>query len=318
MSIVKKEAYFNSSTGENKIRTLIWEDDNIEKNGVVQISHGMAEHIGRYDDFARFLAENGYVVCGNDHLGHGLSVNSPDDYGYFAETDGDKRLVDDMHILANIMKKRYPDIPYYLFGHSMGSLCARVYAMHFGTELDGVIFCGTLSIPEFSSAFKPAIDLLVQKFGARANVEKIVSTLQRAQVVLTRDERAAVSWLSTNAENWDNYEADEMCGFPFKLGGYRDLFSLTCEACENGWAAKIPLGLPIMVISGALDPISFNGRKALSVSDQLSLAGHDISVILYPGDKHEILNENNNSLVYSDILSFLNSAKKPDYTMEEE
>ena len=122
MAIVKTEAYFNSSTGRNKIHTLIWKEEDLTPVGVFQIAHGMAEHIERYDDFARFLAANGFVVCGNDHLGHGKSVNSDEDYGYFDEYNGDKRLVDDMHILTKIMKKKYPNLPYFLFGHSMGSL----------------------------------------------------------------------------------------------------------------------------------------------------------------------------------------------------
>lgn len=306
MSLVKKEAYFNSSTGENKIRTLIWQDDEIEPKAIVQISHGMAEHIDRYDNFARFLVSNGYLVCGNDHLGHGKSVNSPYDYGYFSEYDGDKRLVDDMHILSLIMKKRYPSLPFILFGHSMGSLCARVYAMHFGKELDGVVFCGTLNVPYASPLLIPIFDKLIDKFGPKAEVDKVVAAVQKAQIFLTKDERAAVSWLSTNSENWDNYEYDELCGFPFKLGGYRDLVALACEACQSDWAEYIPLGLPIMVISGALDPVSMNGRTALKASDQLAIAGHEVEPILYPGDKHEILNEKNNDVVYNDILTFFN------------
>ena len=308
MSVIRKQAFYNSSTGENEIRTLIWEDDSVDKKAVVQISHGMAEHIGRYDDFARFLASNGFVVCGNDHLGHGLSVSSEYDYGYFAEYDGDKRLVDDMHILQLIMKKRYPSLPYFIFGHSMGSLCARVYAMHFGDEIDGTVFCGTLDIPKVSPALLPAINKLVDRFGAHADVEKIVNAVQKVQVLLTRDERAAVSWLSTNSENWDKYEEDEMCGFPFKLGGYRDLYALACEACGNGWADCIRKDLPIMLISGALDPVSFNGRTAIRVGDELTIAGHTVEPILYPGIKHEILNEKNNGLVYNDILDFLNKS----------
>ena len=307
MSVIKKEAYFNSSTGENRIRTLIWQDDETEPKAVVQISHGMAEHIDRYDDFARFLVKNGYLVCGNDHLGHGKSVNSEYDLGYFAEEDGDKRLVDDMHILTHIMKKRYPSVPYILFGHSMGSLCARVYAMHFGNELDGAVFCGTLTVPYASALLIPLFDKLIEKFGPRAEVDKVVSAVQKAQVFLTKDERAAVSWLSANSENWDNYEHDELCGFAFKLGGYRDLVALACEACQSDWAEYIPLGLPIMVISGALDPVSMNGRTALKASDQLAIAGHEVEPILYPGNKHEILNEKDNDVVYNDILSFFNS-----------
>ena len=129
MAVVKTEAYFNSSDKIHKIRTLIWRDDKLTPIGVVQLAHGMAEHIDRYDDFARFLAANGFVVGGNDHLGHGKSVNDSSELGFFAEKDGDKRIVDDMHILTKIMKKRYPDIPYFLFGHSMGSFCARVRSL---------------------------------------------------------------------------------------------------------------------------------------------------------------------------------------------
>jgi len=188
----------------------------------------------------------------------------------------------------------------------MGSICARVYAMHFGNELDGVVFCGTLNIPYVSPLLIPVFDKLIEKFGPRADVDKVVSTFQKAQVLLTRDERAAVSWLSSNSENWDKYEDDELCGFPFKLGGYRDLVVLACEACQSDWADYIPADLPIMVISGALDPISMNGRTALKASDQLAIAGHDVEAILYPGNKHEILNEKDNDVVYNDILKFFN------------
>lgn len=105
MAIVRTEAYFNSSNGINKIRTLIWKDDELTPRGVFQIAHGMAEHIGRYDEFAKYIASNGFVVCGNDHLGHGKSVNDVSELGFIAEKNGDKRLVDDMHILTKIMKR---------------------------------------------------------------------------------------------------------------------------------------------------------------------------------------------------------------------
>ena len=108
MSIIKKEAYFYSSTGVNKIRTLIWHDDDVEPVAVIQIAHGVCEHIDRYDDFARFLASKGYVVCGNDHIGPGKSVESMEDLGFTAEKEGYRRFVDDMHILYSIMHHKYP------------------------------------------------------------------------------------------------------------------------------------------------------------------------------------------------------------------
>lgn len=162
MAIVRKEAYFNSSNGVNRVHTLIWEDDSAAPIGILQLTHGMAEHIDRYDSFARFMASNGFIVCGNDHIGHGKSINDRSEIGYFAPADGDKRLVDDMHILTKIMKKRNPDLPYFLFGHSMGSFCARVYAAHFGEELNGLILCGTGEIPDISSALWEYLILFVK------------------------------------------------------------------------------------------------------------------------------------------------------------
>ncbi|MBR5545095.1 MAG: alpha/beta fold hydrolase, partial [Clostridia bacterium] len=179
MALVRKEAYFNSSNGVNKIRTLIWEDDELTPIGIVQLTHGMAEHIARYDEFARFLASNGFVVCGNDHLGHGKSIECRAEIGFMGEENGDKRLVDDMHILTKIMKKRNPDIPYFLFGHSMGSFCARIYATHFGDELDGVILCGTGDMPDLINAGVDLIDMLVNKYGVMRRVDKVAEIMNK-------------------------------------------------------------------------------------------------------------------------------------------
>ncbi len=308
MAIVKTEAYFHSSTGQHNIRTLIWREETLSPVGVFQMAHGMAEHIDRYDDFARFLAANGFVVCGNDHLGHGKSVNSAADYGFFADMNGDKRLVDDMHILTRIMKKKYPDIPYFLFGHSMGSLCARVYAAHFGEELDGVIFCGTVELPAAAEALQPAVNAACERFGPRAQVDKLGAAFNTLCTLFSREkDGSSVAWLSRNTENQQAYLADPLCGFSFKLGGYRDLFALAAECSQREWASRLPEALPVMIISGAKDPVGFNGRGPLAVADNLVLAGHDPTVILYPGDRHEILFEADHELVYKDVLAWLHS-----------
>ncbi|MGN0463384.1 MAG: alpha/beta fold hydrolase, partial [Acutalibacteraceae bacterium] len=250
MSITVKDAYFNSSTGTDKIHCVIWEDGEKEKKGVFQIAHGVAEHIMRYDDFARFLASNGYVVCGNDHLGHGLSVKSMDDLGYFADKDGDVRLVDDMHILHNIMQKRYPDLPYYLFGHSMGSFCARVYAADFGEELSGLILCGTGELPSAAILGEEPIKMLADRINPRIRINAL-SIMGR----LTAGKDGGVNdWLSFNKENVEKYNADPLCGFSLTLAGNRDMISLMNSACNPGWASRVPLGLPILLISGAKDP----------------------------------------------------------------
>ncbi|MCR4593715.1 MAG: lysophospholipase [Clostridiales bacterium] len=307
MSIVRKEAYFNSTNGINKVRTLIWQDDQLTPIGIVQIAHGMSEHIGRYDDFARFLASNGFIVCGNDHIGHGKSINDRSEIGYFCSENGDKRIVDDLHTLTNIMKKRNPDLPYFLFGHSMGSFCSRVYAAHFGYELTGLIICGTGEIPDISSALIPVLEKLCDKFGDMRRVDQISNLLNKGGSFLSGDGATTLSWLSANPENRLAYSNDELCGFTYTLRGYTDIFKILCEACEESWPFKLPSDLKIMIISGADDPVGTNGRGVLAVSDNLVDAGFEPNVILYPGMRHEILNEVENEQVYNDVLQFLQS-----------
>ena len=310
MALVRKEAYFNSSNGLNKIRTLIWEDDELTPIGIVQLTHGMAEHIARYDDFAKFLASNGFVVCGNDHLGHGKSIDERAQIGYMGEENGDKRLVDDMHILTKIMKKRNPDIPYFLFGHSMGSFCTRVYASHFGYELDGIILCGTGDLPPIINAAVDGIDLLVAKYGSTRRVDAVADVMNKGFSMLGDDKGNALAWLSENADNRLAYSNDELCGFTYTLAGYRDIYNIMREACDELWAYRIPEGLNVMVISGAKDPVGMNGKGVLAVADQLAAAGFDPTVILYPGMRHEILNETEKEVVYNDVLKFLQSTYK--------
>ncbi len=305
MAIIKKEAYFTSSTAVNKIRCCIWQDDSVEPKGVFQIAHGVSEHIGRYDHFARFLAKEGYIVCGNDHLGHGKSVSSTDELGFFAEENGDLRLIDDMHILHCIMKKRYPALPFYLLGHSMGSFCARVYATVYGHELSGLVICGTGELPAAMAALEEPVRFLCKKMGVRAVAP--AALLDRASCIAIKDAETSKDWLSRNKENVQHYIDDPLCGNNLTLGAVRDILSLANSCCTSQWAYLVPLGLPILIISGAKDPIGLNGKGVIAVSDNLESAGHQPTTILYPGDRHEILNEDDKEKVYADILDWLKS-----------
>ena len=307
MALVRKEAYFNSSHGKNKIRTLIWQDDELTPIGIVQLTHGMGEHIARYDDFARFLASNGFVVCGHDHLGHGKSIESRAELGTMGAVNGDKRLVDDMHILTKIMKKRHPELPYFLFGHSMGSFCARVYAAHFGDELNGLIICGTGNTPSILSVASSGIDKLVEKYGHMKKIDAMGDIMNKGFSMLSDDKENPLAWISANADNRLQYSNDDLCGFTYTLGGYRDIYNLMCEACDDSWPYRLPKNLPIMIISGAKDPVGMNGKGVLAVADNLVRAGFEPTVILYPGMRHEILNETEKEIVYNDVLSFLHS-----------
>ncbi len=307
MAVIKKEAYFNSSTGVNKIRTLIWADDEVTPIAVFQIAHGVAEHIGRYDDFASFLAAKGFIVCGNDHIGHGKSVACEEELGFTTEKDGYRRFVDDMHILYSIMHKRYPDLPYFLFGHSMGSLCARVYASAFGEELSGLIICGTAQIPSGLDFAIDTLDMLVEKFGPRTVNSKVAGLLNKGYSIGISDRSSDLDWLSINRENIKIYAEDPLCGFELSLAGMRDLMAIGILAGDKMWPVTIPTDLPILIISGAQDPVGGNGKGVIACSDSLVDTGHDPTVILYPSCRHEILNEDCKDKVYLDILGWLNS-----------
>ncbi len=304
MAVIRKEAYFSSSNGVNKIRTLIWQDDEKSPVGVVQIAHGVAEHIGRYDDFARFLAGNGFVVCGNDHLGHGKSIESEADLGYVYEGDH-ANMVRDMNTLHNIMSKRYPAIPYIMFGHSMGSFLARIYTAAFGDRLSGAIYCGTGQLPPAVLALRDPAETLMDKMAENSTAPASISNLfgKLTKKMLKGDNEFA--WLSRNKENIESYIADPLCGFPFTSALTKELLILAVKASAPDWASKLPADLPVLIISGAKDPVGMNGRGVLAVSDALVAVGIEPEVILYPADRHEILNEEDKDKVYGDILKFL-------------
>lgn len=304
MAIVRKEAYFSSSNGVNKIRTLIWQDDEKSPVGVVQIAHGVAEHIGRYDDFARFLADNGFVVCGNDHLGHGKSIESEADLGYVYAGDH-ANMVRDMNTLHNIMSKRYPDVPYIMFGHSMGSFLARIYTAAFGDRLSGAIYCGTGQLPPAVLALRDPVETLMDKFAENSTAPASIANLFGKFTKKMLKGSSEFAWLSRNEQNIADYVADPLCGFPFTSALTKELLILAVKASAPDWASKLPTELPILIISGAKDPVGMNGRGVLAVSDALVEAGIEPGVILYPADRHEILNEEDNDKVYGDILKFL-------------
>lgn len=308
MAIIKKDAYFLSATGVNKIYCRIWQDDEVETKGVFQIAHGVSEHILRYDEFAQFLAKNGYIVCGNDHIGHGRSVESPEDLGFTAEEDGDKIMIEDMHTLYSIMHKRYPTLPYYLFGHSMGSFCARVYATSFWHELSGLILCGTGEMPSAAVVLEEPIKLACKRFGVHAAVPD--GLMSKVQGLLSGDLNASNDWLSRSRENIENYINDPLCGNKYTLALIRDLMSIANSASTDEWAYLISPTLPILLVSGAKDPIGFNGKGVINVCDNLEDAGHQPQVILYPGDKHEILFEDDREKIFADILNWLTNLPK--------
>ena len=304
------EFYFDSTDAQTKIHAMKWEpaDEAAGKpRGIVQIAHGMVEHIERYDDFARFLAANGYVVCAADHIGHGQSVAAPEHRGELPE-NGARVMVADVHTLRVMMQLNYPEgTPYYLFGHSMGSFVARSYLAHFGQGLAGAIICGTGQQPIAASKFAAGLSRAI---GRRRGFDYCSSLMENlamgAYAKAIKDARTPFDWLNTDPAKVDEYIADPACGMRFSVGGYASLTDLTGEVATKKCAAMVPDGLPVLFIAGAQDPVGDCGKGVRAASQAMQEnSTAQVETKIYEGMRHEILNEPRHMEVYADVLDWL-------------
>lgn len=304
---VVEEVSFASATGITDIYAKLWRTENTPV-AILQIAHGMAEHIERYHDFASFMAENGVLVAANDHAGHGKSVGKEQILGYFGKQNGWDHVLQDVQTLHDLIVERYPAVPYILMGHSMGSFLARTYASRSGKGFAAFIFSGT-------SGKNPAVSVgkLVAKLEIRRNGEAKPSHMLHNMSVGGYNKafapaRTGSDWLSRVEEQVDKYENDPLCGFEFTAEGMLDIFSGLEEISSEKWAALVP-DIPILLMSGDHDPVGGNGKGVRQVYDWLKRTGHGhVTLRLYPDGRHEMLNESNYQEVYDDVLAFVRAA----------
>ena len=298
----KKRFTVTSECDGLDLEITVFEPENKIK-GIFQISHGMAEHKERYYKFMEYLAQNGYATVVNDHRGHGKSVKSSDDLGYFYDSSAEY-IVEDLHQITNLMKKQYPNKPVVLFGHSMGSMVVRKYIKKYDDEIDKLIVCGSPSRNKYAN-----VGLNVAKLVEKLKGEKYRSKFIQKLAFGTynsKKEKSENSWICDNEEIVNDYDKDELCGFIFTTNGFQNLFKLMIDIYnKNGWKLSNK-NLPILFIAGSNDPVIINEEKWLESQEFLKNLGYkNIQSKIYGGMKHEILNEKGSNLVYKDILDFI-------------
>lgn len=306
--MVKEEFYFDSRDGESRLHAVRYRpDDGGRIRGVLQVVHGMAEYVERYEEFARFLVEKGFVVTGEDHLGHGKSVGEKGKYGYFCEQDPATVLVRDVHRLKKLTEEKYPDVPYIIMGHSMGSFITRNYLCRYGTGISGAVIMGTGMQPKAVLDMARLVAGIQKLFCGSGHVSRLLDRLAFGGYGRgITDRRTAFDWLSRDRERVDRYIADPMCGFTFTVNGFGALFELVLRLYSPENLAAVPRELPVFMVSGDADPVGDYGKGVRRAYDSLVAAGlTDIRLKLYPGGRHELLNETNRSQVMQDICRWV-------------
>jgi len=301
----KRDFRYPSVDGKTEIRVREWSGDG-EVTAVVQLIHGIAEHIERYDDFAAYLAEHGIVVVGNDLPGHGESVTGKDELGYFAENDGWFSALEDVHTLHRLTAERYPNKPYFMLGHSMGSFFLRTYMTEYPDGLAGAVISGTGYTPAAALSLGSAIAAALMKKNPRVKSELLRKLCFGGYNKRVPHPQNANEWLSRDPDVSAEYTADERCGFLPSAGMYREMFRGIAYIQKKENIARVPQDLPLLFVSGTEDPVGNYTKGAIQSRDGYANAGcRDIEMKFYEGGRHEMLNEINKEQVWRDILAWM-------------
>ena len=300
-----KKLPFRSGAGKLLCLT-VWQPEG-EIRAVVQLAHGMAEHIARYDRLARTLCAAGYAVAGHNHLGHGYDADEKD-LGFFADKGGWDIVVEDVHTARLLLEEHFDHKPHILLGHSMGSFVAREYLLRHARGLSGCLISSTGWYPAPICSFGMLTARLCGVFGGWHKpaplVDKISSSEQNKNF---EPARTKFDWLSRDRAQVKKYIDDPLCGFPFTAKGYGDMF----EGLTRLYPEKLsPMEkeIPVYLFSGDKDPVGGNGKGVEKVAQEIRDAGvKEVTVKLYPDGRHEMFNELNQEEVWNDLIGWLNA-----------
>ena len=309
---VNQEFRFPSADGTTTLYGRTWAPEHGAPRAVLQLVHGIAEHIGRYDRFARFMSDHGYLVCAEDHLGHGNTPENAEDLGYTADKDGWVKMTDNVRALHERIAPQYPGIPYFILGHSMGSFLTRSYLIRYPGTVDACALLGTGQQPEsVLKAGLAACRLEQIRLGKRGRSKLLQSLCFGAYNSQFKPNRTESDWVCSVDEVVDAYIADPFCQVMPTVTLMRDMLTGIRFNQQAEHLAKMDKTTPVFFLSGDQDPVGSNGKGVRAAYQSFLDAGcSHVRLKLYPGGRHEMLNEHNWQDVYDELLSWFDQQIK--------
>lgn len=301
---MRTDHYFDSC-GEGRIHYCRWSPDG-EVKAVVQIVHGIAEYVERYDDFAKYLNNLGYLVVAEDHMGHGKSIGKEATRGYFA--GGWFAAVADSYQLLQMTKAEFPELPYILFGHSMGSFMTRtILAKYPESGISAAVICGTgWMSPAVLQAGKFACEMVCRRKGERTADEKLNGLVFGSYNAKVEHPRTAYDWLNRDHRCVDAYVADPLCGFTASAGLLRDMLTGIIHIQNKQTLSTMDRSLPVFFIAGGDDPVGGYGKGVRRAAQAFRDAGmENVDERIYPLCRHEIISELNREEIWEDIVQWI-------------
>lgn len=304
---MKQEFTFPSADQIHEIHAIEWLPQG-QPRGVIQIVHGVAEYIDRYDHLARFLTEHGFIVCGEDHLGHGATAKGGT-YGYFAPKNGWSLVVQDVHHLRELEGEKFPNLPYIMLGHSMGSFLTRSHLIGWPGTVDGVVLSGTGQEAAPMVALGKGLAGVVSALRGPDHVSELVHSLSLgAYNRKFQPNRTGSDWISRDTEVVDAYLNDPACSFKPTVSMFRDMMGGLQWIADPKNLSRMDKHTPVYFLSGDQDPVGGMGKGVRKVAQMFRNVGcEDVTVKLYPEGRHEMFNEINRQQVMEDLLAWIDS-----------
>lgn len=304
----KENGYFKSADEKNNIHYIIWNPEQGKPIAVIQLIHGMIEHIDRYDEFARFLTSQNIAVIGHDLLGHGRTALNNDDLGFFAYRNGNKYNNTDINTMHEICMEKFPDNQYFILGHSMGSLLLRQYLHSYPhSKLSGAIIMGTTHPNVNTIRFGIAVsDSLCKIYGARHRSRFLTKLSLGSNNHTFKEENDNKSWLTSDPLERKKNADDPFCNFLFTASAFRDMFENVYSLHLSKNLSKMNKKLPILITSGTMDPVGGYSKEVEKVYNSYKIMNfNDLTIKLWKGLRHEILHEKIKNKVFEYIYSWM-------------